>query len=577
MGKGVGVGSEWGRREGPVAARLNEAGDSTTHSVRADHVVLISKHIHAQQRACGRRAPKKTSGRGLCLFCRLRHCGALPGLAGAEELRARGAQVAGPPPGATWPFSPPTSRPIMLRWRGALASILGAAGVAFPVLAQASSPDTPPPPAAAAAASPLALAHAAAARLRGPSAAAHPAVDATGASALALTLRDGTALVLAPPVRALPADTGDIQADMEALVRSLQDEICGALLAVEAGAAAAAGGAEPVTFREDAWVRAEGGGGRSRVIQGGRVFEKAGVNVSTVCGALPPGAVAQMRSRPGRAAGALGTSASSSSSSSSSGGAAPSAPLPFFACGISLVLHPHNPMAPSVHANYRLFRVLVGGEWVWWFGGGADLSPSYVFPEDAAHFHAVHAAACHRAHPTAYARFKAWADAYFALPHRGTERRGVGGIFFDDLDTGSLGSVCAEGLGGAAGAPQGAREPYRLLPFVADAGRSFLHAYLPVLLARADAPYTPAQRDWQQVRRGRYVEFNLVHDRGTKFGLATPGARIESILMSLPLTARWEYGRVAEPSSAEAACEGVLKAPVEWLAPQPEAAGGRLA
>jgi len=231
-------------------------------------------------------------------------------------------------------------------------------------------------------------------------------------------------------------------------------------------------------------------------------------------------------------------------------------------------------MAPSVHANYRLFRVCVDGKWVWWFGGGADLSPSYCFPEDARYFHATLRAACDRLHPTAYARFKAWADDYFALPHRGTERRGVGGIFFDDLDVDSLATVCSTGLGAAAAAPGGAGEgeavgdearlPYHLLPFIADAGRSFLHAYVPILLARAEAPFSVAQREWQQMRRGRYVEFNLVHDRGTKFGLATPGARIESILMSLPLTARWEYNVVPAAGSPEAALEGILKNPQSW-------------
>jgi len=416
-----------------------------------------------------------------------------------------------------------------------------------------------------------------AALLRGPLPTAHPAVDPTGTSHLVLPLPDGSTLCIAPPVRALPSSTGDIERDMEALVRQLQAEICGAVEALER-----AGGGGGAAFREDAWTRPEGGGGWSRVLQGGAVFEKAGVNVSTVHGQLPPAAAAMMRARPGSKLGGGG------------GGA-----LPFFACGISLVLHPTNPMAPSVHANYRLFRVDTGGgAWAWWFGGGADLSPAYVLPEDAAHFHGTLRAACDRLHPTAYARFKAWADAYFALPHRGGERRGVGGVFFDDLDGANAGSLTAGGGGGSvaaaiAGAPPapageppadryaallraapphrdgagGSGDAHALLPFVADAGRSFLHAYAPIVAARCGAPFTPAQREWQQLRRGRYAEFNLVHDRGTKFGLATPGARIESVLMSLPLTARWEYMRATEPGSPEAATEAVLREPVEW-APQ---------
>jgi coproporphyrinogen III oxidase len=381
---------------------------------------------------------------------------------------------------------------------------------------------------------------------------------------------------------------------MEALVRSMQDEICEAICAVERAAAAAgcaasdaaaaaalapAAAAEgpgsaalPPCFHEDVWARAEGGGGRSRVLQGGSVFEKAGVNVSSVHGLLPPSAVAQMRSRPGKAE-ALRVEGGSSGGGSSS-------QLPFFACGISLVLHPSNPLAPTVHANYRFFRVRVpcsaspgGFRDVYWYGGGADLTPSYLFPEDAAHFHSVLRASCDRLHPSAYARFKSWADSYFCLPHRGSERRGLGGIFFDDLELANIASLTEQDASAppqpagaqpasASASASGARQ---LLPFVADCGRSFLHAYLPVLLARQGMPFSAEQRQWQQLRRGRYVEFNLVHDRGTKFGLATPGARIESILMSLPLTARWQYSHSPALGSAEAALAAVLKRPQEWV------------
>jgi coproporphyrinogen III oxidase len=442
------------------------------------------------------------------------------------------------------------------------------------------APAPAPLPAPASAAARAAAVSAAAAALRGGAPARHPSVDPSGASYLVLPLPDGSTLCLAPPVRPLPSSTGEIERDMEALVRQLQAEICGAVEALER---AGGGGARGAVFREDVWTRPEGGGGWSRVLQGGAVFEKAGVNVSTVHGTLPPAAAAMMRARPGSKLGG------------GSGGGGSEAP-PFFACGISLVLHPANPMVPSVHANYRLFRVRAGGgEWAWWFGGGADLSPAYVFPEDAAHFHGTLRAACDRLHPTAYARFKAWADAYFALPHRGGERRGVGGIFFDDLDGANVGSLTAGGVGGSmaaaiAGAPPpplgappadryaallhaphrdgggGAGDPHALLPFIADAGRSFLHAYAPLVAARCGAPFSLAQREWQQLRRGRYAEFNLVHDRGTKFGLATPGARIESVLMSLPLSARWEYMHAVQPGSPEAAAEAVLRAPVEWAA-----------
>jgi coproporphyrinogen III oxidase len=348
--------------------------------------------------------------------------------------------------------------------------------------------------------------------------------------------------------------TGSIRADVEALVRRTQDEICAAIEDVEGA-----------PFREDVWARAEGGGGRTRVLQGGRVFEKAGVNVSTVHGMLPAPAVAQMRAR-------------GNSSLSGSG------PFPFFACGISLVLHPTNPRAPTVHANYRYFEVSVpdasiegGQRKVWWYGGGADLTPCVLYPEDAAHFHAVLKAACDGHDATFYPRFKRWCDSYFYIPHRG-ERRGVGGIFFDDLDCATRGSVGSEFLTPADErktgdvhmaplAPGGgdAGSPYALLPFMSDLARSFLPAYIPILNRRKDEPFTAAQKEWQQLRRGRYVEFNLVHDRGTKFGLATPGARIESILMSLPLTARWEYGHVSAEGSEEAELLRVLKTPVDWV------------
>ena len=380
--------------------------------------------------------------------------------------------------------------------------------------------------------------------------------------------------ILAPPVRPLPLTSGILEKDFEALVRSVQDEICAAIEAVEGGGQ---------HFREDVWTRSEGGGGRSRVLQEGRVFSKAGVNVSTVHGMLPPAAVAQMRARQNQtttlAAAATTTTTAAAAATTPvtattvggpfrfATGATSTAPLPFFACGVSLVLHPREPRAPTAHANYRLFVVQVPGEGVnapphavWWFGGGADLTPSYVMPSDAKHFHGTLKAACDRSPSrTAFSRFKVWADDYFASPHRGGERRGVGGIFFDDIDEATL---VEKDLKGA-----GAGNPYHVLPFVADAARSFIHAYLPIIEARHDenAPPSPREARWQALRRGRYVEFNLVHDRGTKFGLATPGARIESILMSLPLEARWEYMAEPEVGSPEAASLAILQTPVDWV------------
>lgn len=295
-----------------------------------------------------------------------------------------------------------------------------------------------------------------------------------------------------------------------ALYLELQDTICSAMAAEDGSA-----------FVETSWDRPGGGGGRSRVLQGGNVFEKAGVNVSKVHGELPDAARAAMRARD----------------------------LPvhedprFFATGISLVLHPHNPHAPTVHANYRYFEL---GDpqapTAWWVGGGADLTPSYLYEDDARHFHAAHKAACDDHDPSFYPRFKRWCDDYFLIRHRG-ERRGVGGIFFDDL--------CD-------------RPVQDLLAFQRSCGQAFVPAYLPILQRRRAAAYTQDQRRWQQLRRGRYVEFNLVWDRGTVFGLKTD-ARVESVLMSLPLTARWEVDHQPEPGSEEHRLLTVLREPVDWV------------
>ncbi|KAG0340509.1 Coproporphyrinogen-III oxidase [Podila horticola] len=280
-------------------------------------------------------------------------------------------------------------------------------------------------------------------------------------------------------------------------------------------------------FKIDQWNRIEGGDGISMVLQDGKVFEKAGVGVSVVYGMLPPAAVAQMRAQHPNVK-------------------ATSEPVPFFATGISCVMHPHNPNAPTVHFNYRYFEMgepdKDGNPTSWWFGGGCDLTPAILYEEDAVHFHSVIKEACDQHDPRYYKDFKKWCDEYFYIPHRG-ERRGVGGIFFDDLDD---------------------KSPEELFAYVQSCGNSFLNQYVPIMLKRKDMPFTTDDKHWQQLRRGRYVEFNLVYDRGTKFGLLTPGARIESILMTMPLTARWEY--MHEPDlQAHGRLMEVLRAPKDWI------------
>jgi coproporphyrinogen III oxidase len=270
------------------------------------------------------------------------------------------------------------------------------------------------------------------------------------------------------------------------------------------------------------------------------VFEKAGVNVSAVFGELPPAAAAQMKSR--------GLALSNVSADKKA---------PFFACGVSLVIHPNNPMAPTVHANYRYFEVMdpVTGEAIWWFGGGSDLTPSYLFDDDAIEFHKAQKEACDKHDKTFYKRFKKWCDEYFYLPHRG-ETRGIGGIFYDDVDD-------------IATAPrETSTEEQRkeaLRQFAISCSQALIKSYVPIMERRKNLPYTEEQKRWQQLRRGRYVEFNIGIDRGTKFGLQTPGSRIESILMSLPLTARWEYMHRPQPGSPEDKLWQVLLHPREWL------------
>ena len=306
---------------------------------------------------------------------------------------------------------------------------------------------------------------------------------------------------------------------MESFIKEQQDEIVKALEAVEGGA----------KFRRDTWQRPAGGDGISCVLQDGKVFEKAGVNTSIVYGTLPRAAIQKMR---------VNHKALDDPDIDY---------LEFFAAGLSLVLHPINPMAPTVHLNYRYFETMdkSGEGKAWWFGGGTDLTPSYLFDEDAIHFHHTIKDACDRHGKDYYPRFKAWCDRYFRIPHRG-ESRGVGGIFFDDLD-------------------EETSDQESLFSFVQDCLAAFLPSYLPLLERRRDMPYREDEKAWQQLRRGRYVEFNLVHDRGTSFGLNTPGARVESILMSLPLTARWQYMHEPERGSREDRLLSVLKEPKEWV------------
>jgi len=272
-------------------------------------------------------------------------------------------------------------------------------------------------------------------------------------------------------------------------------------------------------FLRDAWTRPEGGGGISRLIEEGNVFERGGVNFSHVMGAaLPPSASAVRPELAGRA---------------------------WEAMGVSLVLHPRNPHAPTVHMNVRFFEATAPGEdAVWWFGGGMDLTPYYGDEGDARHFHQV----CHDAlapfGPTLHPRFKTWCDEYFYLKHR-KEARGVGGIFFDDLNE------------------LGFEQSYALVQSV---GSSFTTAYLPILERRKDQPYGERERDFQAYRRGRYVEFNLVWDRGTLFGLQS-GGRTEAILMSMPPIVKWRYDWQPEPGSPEARLTTDFLAHRDWLTP----------
>ena len=293
------------------------------------------------------------------------------------------------------------------------------------------------------------------------------------------------------------------------LIRKHQDAICDKLNSLDG----------KQQFIEETWDRPEGGGGWSRVLQNGAVFEKAGVNVSEVHGPIPEGLQ-----------GELGTEGDQ-----------------FYATGISLVIHPTNPFVPTCHANFRYFELKDSqGELKRsWFGGGADLTPYYLFEEDAKHFHQQFKAACDKTDADFYPKFKQQCDRYFHNKHR-DEARGIGGIFFDRLQPGN---------------PISEKQ---LLKFMEDCLDAFLPAYADIVQRRTHTPYQDEHRNWQLIRRGRYVEFNLIHDRGTLFGLKSNG-RIESIFMSLPPLVQWPYNHQVEEGTEEHQLIEVLKSPKDWL------------
>ncbi|MGH8173601.1 MAG: oxygen-dependent coproporphyrinogen oxidase, partial [Rhodanobacteraceae bacterium] len=298
-----------------------------------------------------------------------------------------------------------------------------------------------------------------------------------------------------------PAQASSQLVEVRAFLRDLQDRLCAGLERADGSA----------RFTQDEWQRAEGGGGRSRVLKEGAVFEQAGVGFSEVSGAqLPPSASAHRPAIAGRA---------------------------WSAIGVSLIAHPRNPYVPTTHMNVRYFEARSDDAApVWWFGGGFDLTPFYPFDEDARHWHRTAHDLCVPFGADVYPNYKRWCDEYFFLKHR-NETRGIGGLFYDDLDAGSF---------------------ERCFSLTQAVGNGFLDAYLPIVELRKATPYSDREREFQLYRRGRYVEFNLVYDRGTLFGLQS-GGRTESILMSMPPRVRFEYGYLPEAGSAEAKLDAYLK------------------
>jgi len=302
---------------------------------------------------------------------------------------------------------------------------------------------------------------------------------------------------------------------MKQTVETLQDAICAALEKHDT---------QP--FTEDTWTRDGGGGGKTRVLCG-TTFEKAGVNTSAVEGKLKGTEVEMFKT--------ILKQQNLPVPDSLEG-------TPFFATGISLVIHPHSPLIPTTHANYRYFELGIKDNPIWWFGGGADLTPFYLDEDDAKHFHLKHKQALDTYDTAYYPKFKATCDTYFHIKHR-QETRGIGGIFYDYLRD---------------------KDPATLKAMAADLGQAFIDAYCPIVEKHKDTPFTDAQKKWQLLRRGRYAEFNLIYDRGTMFGLKT-GGRTESILMSLPPVTHWDYNVTPAPDSAEAALVAVLQNPKEWV------------
>ena len=294
------------------------------------------------------------------------------------------------------------------------------------------------------------------------------------------------------------------------IIDQLQNNICNALEKADGKA----------VFQEDQWQRPEGGGGRTRVIANGNVFEKGGVNTSVVFGEVTDVMRRQLNINGDK----------------------------WFACGLSLVIHPLNPFVPTVHCNYRMFELYNANDEVIdrWFGGGTDLTPYYLFEEDARHFHQTYKNVCDKFDPAFYTTFKKVCDDYFVNKHRNNERRGIGGIFYDHQradENKTAGSW---------------------MNFGKACGEAFIQAYIPIVEKRKNIPYSADQKHWQEIRRGRYVEFNLVHDRGTIFGLKTNG-RTESILMSLPPTVRFEYNFTPQPGSEEDKLWQVCLHPKDWV------------
>ena len=310
---------------------------------------------------------------------------------------------------------------------------------------------------------------------------------------------------------AFPDDSGHpIRANTERIMRQAQNSICVSFEDLDG-----------THFVEDVWTSSDRRTHYTdRVLQNGKIFQSVGVNVAVVHGMFSPETA---RAATGGALEANG-------------------PLPFYVASLSLVVHAHNPMVPSAHAHYRYFEATPeNAPESWWVGGGADLTPNYLFDEDAGHFHRVHRDVCDRFNPTYYPRFKKWCDDYFHIVHRG-ERRGVGGIFFDNLND---------------------YDREVLLRLVTQCAAAFTPAYLPIVRKRSDLPFTPQHEHWKQLRAGRYIEFNLTYDRGTVFGLKT-GGRVSSILRGLPQQARWEYQHLPAPGSEEARLLEVLRHPREW-------------